>query len=409
MEKFTAYQKIVLVVLALLQFTVILDFMIISPIGYILTESLHITARQFGLAVSSYIFSAAISGIVSAGFIDRYDRKKVLLFFFTGFITGTLFCALSNSFVTLLTARIITGVFGGVVSSVTMAIVSDLFAPNQRGRAMSTVQMAFAASQILGIPLGLFIANNSGWHYTFFLIVVFSILILYMIVFKIKPVNGHLKINPGTAGHAKKPLLHLWHTLKNKQHQAGFSATVILGMSMMLQPFISIFLVSNIHLTNAHVPVIFMVTGASAFFVMPLVGKLSDKFDKFKIFLFGSLATIVIIPVYTHLPVVPLWIVLIMNVTMFAAIMSRMGPFQALNSMIPQPADRGAYMSVSSSLQQMAGGLGIVIAGSIAFQPAPGSPLQNFELLGYVATGLSVVAVYLVYRVNKVIKNTSQQ
>ncbi len=401
-EKFTSYQKIVLAVLAALQFTVILDFMIISPIGYILTKELDISTKQFGLVVSAYIFSAATAGILLAGFIDRYDRKKVLLFFFAGFIIGTLCCAVSNSFHTLLAARIMTGIFGGVVSSTTMTIVSDLFLPNQRGRAMSTVQMAFAASQILGIPLGLFIANKLNWHYTFFLIVVLSFLILLVILLKLKPVTDHLKTRSD-----KNPLMHLWHTVKNKQHQTGFFATIILGMGMMLQPFISIFLINNIHLTNDDVPVIFMVTGAAAFFVMPLVGKLSDKFDKFKIFLIGSFATMVIIPVYTHLPVVPLWIVLIMNVTMFAVIMSRMGPFQALNSMIPQPANRGAYMSISASLSQMAGGLGIVIAGSIAYQETPKSPLQNFDLLGYVVIGLCALAIFLVYRVSKMVKNNS--
>lgn len=408
-EKFTNYQKIVLIILALLQFVVILDFMIISPIGYILTEDLDIGTEQFGLVVSSYIFSAATAGILLSGFVDKFDRKKILTFFFTGFTAGTLFCALSNSFYMLLTARIITGVFGGVTSSTTMTIISDLFAPNQRGRAMSAVQMAFAASQILGIPLGLFIANSLGWHYTFFFIVALSILILPVILIKLKPITEHLKINPMATGFNKNPLLHFWHAIKNKQHQIGFTATIVLGMSMMLQPFISIFLINNIHLSNAQVPIIFMVTGASAFFIMPLVGRLSDKFDKFKIFLFGSLATIVIIPVYTHLPVVPLWIVLVMNVILFAVIMSRMGPFQALNSMIPEASNRGAYMSISSSLQQMAGGLGIVIAGSIAFQTAPASPLQNFDVLGYVAITLSALAVYLVYRVNILVKKAAHE
>ncbi len=399
-EKFTSYQKIVLAVLALLQFTIILDFMIISPIGHILTKELNITTSQFGLVVSSYIFSAAAFGIISAGFIDRYDRKKILLFFFTGFIIGTVFCALSYSFNTLLTARIITGIFGGVTSSITMTIISDLFAPNQRGRAMSTVQLAFAASQILGIPLGLFIADHLGWHYTFFLIVILSILILFVILLKVKPLTEHLKVRSD-----KNPLVHLWHTVTNKQHRIGFTATVFLGMGMMLQPFVSIFLINNIHLTNDDIPIIFMVTGASAFFVMPLVGRLSDKFDKFRIFVIGSLAAIVIIPVYTQLPVVPLWVVLIINVIMFAAIMSRMGPFQALNSMIPKPENRGAYMSVSSSIQQMAGGLGIVIASTIAFQTTPKSPLQNFDVLGYVVIGLSILSIYLVYRVSKLVKN----
>ena len=223
-EKFSNYQKIVLAVLAFLQFTVILDFMIISPIGYILTKNLDITTKQFGLIVSSYIFSAATAGIISAGFIDKYDRKQVLLFFFTGFIIGTLFCAVSTSFHTLLAARIFTGVFGGVVVSTTMTIVSDLFTPNQRGRAMSTVQMAFAASQIVGIPLGLFIASHFGWQYTFFLIVMLSILILLVIVLKLKPVNEHLTLHPVATDSDRNPFLHFWRTVKSKQHQIGFSA-----------------------------------------------------------------------------------------------------------------------------------------------------------------------------------------
>jgi predicted MFS family arabinose efflux permease len=396
----TTYQKLVLVLLALLQFLVILDFMIISPIGYILTKDLQISTSQFGIIVSSYIFSAAAAGIIAAGFIDRYDRKRLLLFFFTGFIVGTLFCGLSNSFFTLLTARIITGIFGGVVSSITITIVSDLFTPNQRGRAMSAVQMAFAASQILGIPIGLFIANFAGWHFTFLVIAILSLIILIILQLNLKPVTGHLNTSS-----AKDPFSHLWNTIKNKQHRVGFSATVILGMGMMLQPFISIFLVNNIGLSNEQIPLIFMVTGASAFFIMPLVGKLSDRFDKFRIFLIGSLATIVIIPVYTHLLAAPMWIVLILNVLLFAAIASRMGPYQALNSMIPEPSDRGAYMSVSSSLQQMAGGLGVVIAGAIVFQPHPDSPLQNFDLLGYIVMGLSVLSIYLVRRVRSVTRN----
>ncbi|MBL7931564.1 MAG: MFS transporter [Bacteroidia bacterium] len=403
-EKFTRYQTFVLVSLAVLQFMVMLDFMIISPIGHILTRDLAISTNQFGLIVSSYIFSAAASGIVSAGFIDKYDRKKVLCFFFSGFIIGTLFCAFSNSFISLLYARILTGIFGGVIGSVIMTIISDLFAPNQRGRAMSSIQMSFAAAQILGIPLGVFITDRLGWQYTFFLIVLLSVLVLGVLLIKLNPIREHL--NQKTD---KNPILHLWHTVKNKEHRMGFSAAIILGMSMMLQPFVSIFLVNNIHLSNAQIPIIFMVTGASAFFIMPLVGRLSDKYDKFRIFLLGSLATIVIVPVYTHLPIVPLWVVLILNVVMFAVIMSRMGPFQALNSMIPQPANRGAYMSMSASLSQMSGGLGIVIAGSIVSQASPESPLENFDVLGYLAVALSAFAIYLVYRISKLIKKQSER
>ena len=153
---FSPYQRMVLTILVLTQFMVVLDFMVLAPIGDIVIKSLHINTQQFGMVVSAYIFSAAISGFLAAGFIDRFGRKQVLLFFFTGFIIGTLFCALSTSYHSLFIARIVTGIFGGVIGSLSMTIVTDLFAPNQRGRAMSVVQMAFATSQILGIPLGIY-------------------------------------------------------------------------------------------------------------------------------------------------------------------------------------------------------------------------------------------------------------
>lgn len=396
---FTRYQKLVLAVLTLLQFTVILDFMIIAPIGDILIKSLDITTQQFGFVVSSSIFSAALAGFIAAGFVDKFDRKKVLLFFFSGFIIGTLLCALSNSYSMLLASRIIAGIFGGVMGSIILTIITDLFAPNQRGRAMSMVQIAIATSQIAGIPLGLFIANTFDWHYMFFFIVILSLLILLVVLFKVKPLAEHLN-----TAVAKNPFLHLWDTIKNKQHQVGFIAILFLAMGMMLQPFISIFLVNNIQITSAQLPIVFMVTGASAFIVMPLIGKLSDTYDRFKIFLVGSIITIVLVPVFTHLPVVPLWVVLVLNMFLYVAIISRMSPFQALNTMIPQPANRGAYMSVSAALQQMAGGLGVVIASSIVFQASPTSPLERFGLLGYVVSALALIACVLVYRVSVIAK-----
>lgn len=395
-ESFSSYQKLLIVLLAAVQFAVMLDFMIISPIGYLLTKELGVSTQQFGWLVSAYIFSAAITGIAAAGLIDRFDRKKVLLFFFSGFILGTALCAFSSSFAGLLSARIVAGIFGGVTSSTTLAIISDVFPPKQRGRAMSSVQLAFASSQILGIPLGLWIANTWAWPATFLTLVFFSSLVWSLLFFYLKPLTDHL------ASHApKNPFLHLWQTVSQPSHRLGFSATITLGMSMLLQPFISIFLVNNLRLSQQDVPIVFMVTGISAFLIMPLVGRLSDRFDKFKIFLIGSVATIILFPIYTQLPLVPFWVILFLNVSLFAVTMSRMGPFQALNSMIPEPASRGAYMSVSSSLQQMAGGLGIVIAGGIVYQQTASSPLQNFNFLGYLAAILSLVAIFLVYRVSK--------
>lgn len=393
--KFSSYQLFVLILLASLQWLVMLDFMIISPIGYILVKDIQLSTQQFGTIVSSYIFAAACSGIVSAGFIDNYDRKKVLIFFVSGFIIGTLCCAWSSSYYSLLTSRIFTGIFGGVISSISMTIVSDLFVPNQRGRAMSFLQMAFAAAQILGIPLGLLIAGYFSWHATFYFIVLLSLPVLILAMIKIKPLNEHLHQTQ-----KQNPALHWWRTVKNKHHRLGYSATICLGLGMMLQPFMSIFLTNNLQVMKSQIPPLFMVTGAAAFFIMPLVGKLSDKYGKFKLFLIGSLLTMAVVPIYTQVLTAPFALILVLNVIMFTAIASRMGPFQAMNSMIPEAANRGSYLSLSASLSQLSGGLGIVIAGSIVSQSSPESPLRNFDILGYVVLALTLLATYLVYRVH---------
>jgi predicted MFS family arabinose efflux permease len=167
---FTGYQKFVIFLLAFLQFTIILDFMILSPLGALLLEELHVTTRQFGLVVSVYAFSAGASGLLTAGFADRFDRKKLLLFFYFGFLLGTLGCGIAPDYSTLLVARTVTGLFGGVIGSISMAIAADLFPLEVRGRVMGVIQTAFAASQVLGLPIGLFLSNHWGWHAPFLLI-----------------------------------------------------------------------------------------------------------------------------------------------------------------------------------------------------------------------------------------------
>src|SRR5882757_6944293 len=172
---FSRYQSLLIALLAFIQFTIILDFMIMSPLGAIIMPALNITAAQFGVAVSAYAFSAGIAGILAAGFADRFDRKKLLLFFYVGFTAGTALCALAPTFHVLLLGRIVTGLFGGVMGSIVLAIITDLFALHLRGRVMGFVQTAFAASQVLGIPAGLFLSNHWSWNVSFGALIVLSI------------------------------------------------------------------------------------------------------------------------------------------------------------------------------------------------------------------------------------------
>src|ERR1700716_605452 len=205
---FSRYQSILVALLAFVQFTIILDFIIMSPLGAIIMPALNITAAQFGVAVSAYAFSAGISGILAAGFADRFDRKRLLLFFYVGFTLGTALCAVAPNYHVLLLGRIVTGLFGGVMGSIVLAIITDLFALHLRGRVMGFVQTAFAASQVLGIPAGLFLANQWNWHVAFGALVGLSVTGMPAVMFLMKPVNGHLGLEQD-----RNPFRHLIATI----------------------------------------------------------------------------------------------------------------------------------------------------------------------------------------------------
>lgn len=398
--KFTWYQKFVIAILALLQFTVVLDFMILAPLGDILMKTMGLSTKQFGNVVSAYAFSAGISGLLAAGFADKFDRKKLLLFFYVGFVLGTAFCGLADTYNLLLLARIITGVFGGVIGSISMAIITDVFSLQQRGRVMGFVQMAFAGSQILGVPIGIEIATRWGWHASFFMIVAFSIILGVLVMLKLHPIDGHLKLQK--SGNA---IAHLLNTIRKKDYRIGFMATAILSMGgFMIMPFSTAFLVNNIHISQDNLSLIFMTTGIASTIIMPLVGKLSDKIDKFKLFTIGSIIAAVMILIYTNLQPVPVWVVILVNVVLFIGIMSRMVPATTMTSAIPEMSDRGAFMSINASLQQMSGGLGAMFAGLIVVQASKTSPIQNFDILGYLMVAIVAICIVLMARVSKMIK-----
>ena len=400
LKTFTSYQKIIILLLAILQFTIVLDFMILAPLGDILMKSMNMSTKQFGTVVSAYAISACISGIFAAGFADKFDRKKLLLFFYAGFILGTYFCAISYNYETLFIARIITGLFGGVIGSISMAIITDIFSIHQRGKVMGFVQMAFGGSQILGIPIGLVLANYWSWHATFYMVLILAILLGIALVMKLNPLTEHLKLINN-----KNALQHLLQTIKKKDYRIGFLATALLSMGgFMIMPFSTAFIVNNIHIAQSQVAIIFFFTGIFSIIIMPIVGKLSDKYDKLMIFGIGTIIAIVMVVMYTHLSPVPIWLVIIVNIVLFIGIMSRMVPATALNSAVPDAYDRGAYMSINSSLQQFAGGIAALFSGLVVVQKSKNSPIENFDILGYVMVVLMLLCFYFVYKVNRLLK-----
>jgi predicted MFS family arabinose efflux permease len=393
---FTGYEKFIIAILATLQFTVVLDFMVLSPLGYILLDKLSISTSQFGLVVSAYAFSAGASGLLTAGFADKFDRKKLLLFFYTGFVIGTFFCGIAPSYHLLLAARVFTGIFGGVIGSISFAIITDLFAINVRGRVMGFVQMAFASSQVLGIPIGLYLAKEFSWHAPFLMIVGLSVIVGILIVAYMKPIDAHLRMQ--SRGNAFQ---HLGKTIARPEYLQGFAATTLLATGgFMLMPFGTAYGVHNLGIAEASLPTLYMVTGLSMLVFSPLIGKLSDKIGKYKVFLMGSAITCIMTLIYCNLSVTPLWIIIGLNVLLFVGITGRMISASALMTAVPDPQDRGAYMGINSSIQQIAGGLASLLAGFIVSETSTGF-IENYPLLGDVVVFAVIVTALLMYRIHK--------
>ncbi|UXP31678.1 MFS transporter [Reichenbachiella agarivorans] len=400
---FSKYQIFVIAILSILQFTIVLDFMVISPLSAILLEELSITTSQFGLVVSAYAFSAGASGLLASGFADKFDRKQLLLFFYTGFILGTLFCGLAQGYLFLLIARIVTGLFGGVMSSISYAIITDLFALQKRGRVMGFVQMAFAASQILGIPVGLYIANQWNWHAPFLLIVGISLVVGVLIVLYLKPISEHLGLQT-----KQNPFRHMSNIFKNPRYMKGFAATTLLATGgFMLMPFGAAFSVNNLGISLEELPLVYMITGVFSIFMGPIAGKLSDRIGKYKVFWVGSLIATIVILIYCHLGITSFAVVILLNVIMFMGITARMVSSQALLTAIPEAKDRGAFMSINSSVMQVSGGIASWVAGLIVVQAADGK-LENYGALGFVVTGTIFATIALMYMVNKMVFHDSQ-
>ncbi len=403
-KPFTPYQKFVVASLAFLQFAVILDFMIVAPLGALVMPALGMSPTDFGLIVSAYAFSAGASGLLVAGFADRYDRKKLLLFFYTGFVLGTLWCGLAGSFHALLAARIVTGIFGGVIGSVVMAIATDLFEPDQRGRVIGFIQTAFAASQILGLPAGIYLSNHWDWHAPFLVMVLFGIAGGLVVAWKLEPVVAHL-----AQPQERSPWMHLYDTVRERSHWSAFLTMTLLATGgFMLMPFGSAYLVNNIGIALTSLPTIYLVTGAFTIFIGPVVGRLADRHGKYPVFLAGSLLSIVMVLVYTHLPPVSLAVVVVVNVVLFVGIFSRVIPFQAMSTSVPEMTKRGSFNALGAAIQQVSGGIASVIAGHIVTM-APDGKLEHFPVVGYVVIGATLVAMFTTLKVKQGIERREKE
>jgi predicted MFS family arabinose efflux permease len=303
---------------------------------------------------------------------------------------------MAQSFESLLLARIVTGMFGGVIGSIVLAISTDLFPPQMRGRVMGFIQTAFAASQVLGIPVGLYLSNRWNWHIPFVAMAGLGLVGGLFVAWRMQPVASHLAIPQ-----EHSPWMHLFHTVVEPRYLMAFATTVLLATGgYMLMPFSSAYVVNNLGISMEHLPTVYLITGLCTIFVGPMVGKAADAFGKFRVFIAGTALSILMVLIYTHLGPISLPMLVVVNAILFVGIFSRMIPFQALVSSVPAMTQRGAFNAISASIQQLSGGIASVVAGHIVTLGENGR-LEHFDRIGYVITGTSLVTLVLVWRLQR--------
>src|SRR6267142_567677 len=295
-------ERFLLYVLAAIQFTAILDFLIILPLGPQYMRVFRISPGQFGVIVSAYAISAGISGVASGFFLDRFDRKVALLGLYLGFTLGTLCCALAPNYTLLVAARAITGAFGGVTGALILAIIGDVVPEQRRGAAMGLVMSAFSVASICGVPLGLMLASNINWHVPFFVLAGLSMVILLAAARALPRLRGHLR-NAGE----DHPVARMLAVLAHPDHQVAFVFMALLTFTgFIIFPIMANYMVMNVGLSEQQLPLIYLAGGLCTVFSLNWIGKWADRDGKLRVFTFMSLSAIIPIVALTNLPRVPL-------------------------------------------------------------------------------------------------------
>jgi predicted MFS family arabinose efflux permease len=393
----TVNEQLLLFILATIQFTHIMDFMIMMPLGPQLMRLFAISPQQFGLLVSAYTFSAGIFGFAAAFFIDRFDRKKALLFLYLGFSLGTLACALAPGYYLLLLARILTGAFGGILGALVLAIVGDAIPAERRGRAMGIVMASFAIASVAGVPFGLFLANQWEWHAPFFLLAFLSLICCAIAWRVLPPMRAHL-INRVQ----RDPLSVIREvaTSANQRWALGLMMMMMLGAFSVI-PFLSPYMVSNVGFSESQLAYIYLTGGSVSFFSSILVGRLADKYGKQRVFILANLLSIIPLIILTNMSRTPIAMALLVFALYFIFNNARSVPAMAIITSSISPKTRGSFMSFNSSVQQVSSGIASFLAGLVIHKSASGE-LVNFNLVGFCAAIIAVASIIFVKRIKPV-------
>lgn len=364
------------------------------PLGPQLIRLLHIDTHEFGLLLSSYTFAAAASGLLAATYIDRFDRRKLVLTLYLLFIVATLCCGLAPTYPALLVARALAGAFGGVLGAMVQTMVADIIPFERRGKALGTVMASFSIATVAGVPLGLFLANRLdflGWRAPFFFIVLLSAGVLLMGLKSLPSMTAHLQPQATRAG----MLTAILAVAKDRRHAQAFlfiSLLMLAGFSVI--PYIALYMTTNVAQPESFLTVVYLCGGAATFFSAQLIGRMADQYGKPVMFRWLCWLSFVPLLITTHMTPVPWWLVLINSTLFFVLVSGRFIPAMAMVSAVPAPQIRGTFMSLMASVQMLASGLATFIAGLIITQ-TPNGQMVHYNLVGYLAVACGMLAIWL--------------
>jgi len=389
----TLKERIILYILASLNFTHILDFIIMMPLSNYLIPYFKITAMQFSILVASYSVSAFFSGLIIAMVIDRFDRKRSLLIAYAGFLIGTIACGFAPTYGLLLAARIMAGLFGGIIGAQVLSIVADLFTYERRGRAMAVVMSAFAAASILGVPISLYLTNlfHFNWHIPFILIGSLGVLFVPLIIRYIPKMKGHII----TLENSRSPFEALLNVFRVPAQRAAllFSALLMMGHFLII-PFINPYIEFNKGFSKEIIPMIYLFGGMASLVGALLLGRFSDKVGKLPIFLWSVFFSLFMVLIITRMPNVHFSIVLCFFALWFVLGTSRAITAQAMISEVVKSEQRGSFMSVNGSVQQLGSGLAALAAGTIVITEKSGK-IHNYNWVGYLSIFVLLTSMIL--------------
>jgi predicted MFS family arabinose efflux permease len=388
------HEKRLLLTLAGIQFSHILDFMIMMPLGPMLISAFGISTHEFGLLVASYSFSAALSGLLAATFVDRFERKRLLLTVFVLFGLASLACGLAPSYATLMVARALAGAFGGVMGAMVQTIIGDVIPFERRAGASGIVMSAFSLSTIAGVPISLWLANWLNWRAPFVLVAVLTVLFIFVGQQVLPQLRHHI-----SAQKRAHPFVPMFDVLRDPNHLRAllFSALIIFSGFTVI-PYITLYAVHNIGITQHEIPFIYLAGGAATFFSARFIGRRADQHGKTRVYRLVALIASLPLLLVTNITAAPLWLWLIYTTGFFVLVSGRMIPAMAIITSAAQPQLRGTFMSLNATVQSLAMALASTLAGFIITQDEA-MHIVHYDRVGFIALTANAIAIWFVARI----------